>query len=215
MTDVIDDLMRKMGLGATGDFPDGKIRDDDEGGLKLGVTCKDGNVVLAFGKSVAWLAMPPEQAVELGELIAARARAEIVCGKLGAIEAKAAAPGATRKTVCVDLDGVLATYDGWKGFDHYGTPRPGAREFMAELKRVAKVTVFTTRAKADFDDRPPGTTPESAAARVRAWLDENGIPYDDVYAGQGKPMAVAYVAVRSNPDSADFCRALDAVALLL
>lgn len=125
-----------------------------------------------------------------------------------------------KKTVCVDLDGVLLTYDGWKGPDHFGEPRPGAAEFMAELRRSAHVVVFTTRTKADFDDRPPGSTPESLAAKVRSHLDGHGIGYDDVYVGQGKPMAACYlddraVGIASNPTAEDFSLALLAVWAML
>ncbi len=40
------------------------------------------------------------------------------------------------KSVAIDLDGVLATYDGWKGADHIGKPIDGARAFLKELKRT-------------------------------------------------------------------------------
>ena len=32
--------------------------------------------------------------------------------------------------ICVDLDGVLNSFDGWKGADFFHPPRPGAREFL-------------------------------------------------------------------------------------
>ena len=118
------------------------------------------------------------------------------------------------KTVCVDLDATLAHYEGWRGEDHIGPPRPGARDFMAALRaRGLRAVVFTTRVKADVPDRPPGETPDTLAVRVVAWLDANGIPHDGVYTGQGKPMAAAYVddravAVPSNPGEGDFRAAL-------
>jgi hypothetical protein len=34
------------------------------------------------------------------------------------------------KHVCVDFDGVLAEYTGWKGPDHLGAPRAGAKHFL-------------------------------------------------------------------------------------
>jgi len=37
------------------------------------------------------------------------------------------------KTIAIDLDGVLAQYDGWKGPDHYGDPMPGAVDFLKAL----------------------------------------------------------------------------------
>ncbi len=52
-------LAKALKLGATGQHPEGKVSPDDEGELKLGVAHKDGNVVIVFGRPVAWLAMPP------------------------------------------------------------------------------------------------------------------------------------------------------------
>lgn len=51
-----------------------------------------------------------------------------------------------RPIVCVDLDGVLNVYDGWRGADHFHPPRPGAREFLEGLKqRNYSVIIHTTR----------------------------------------------------------------------
>jgi cysteine desulfurase / selenocysteine lyase len=48
--------------------------------------------------------------------------------------------------VCVDLNGVLDAYEGWRGPDHWDPPRPGAREFLRQLRAAGcRVTVFTTR----------------------------------------------------------------------
>lgn len=72
----IDDLKsfqpwNKRKLGADGTFPMGKINDDDQGALKLGVAYDrlNGVVQIDFGKPVAWLAFPPEQAVQFARLI--------------------------------------------------------------------------------------------------------------------------------------------------
>jgi len=54
-----------------------------------------------------------------------------------------------KKSVCVDLDGVLAQYDGWKGVEHIGDPIPGAVQFTKKLQEVARVVIFTTRTNAD------------------------------------------------------------------
>ena len=106
-----------------------------------------------------------------------------------------------KKTVCVDLDGVLAFYNGWKGVDHIGDPRPGAVEFTRALSLIADVVIFTTRCNEEMN------RPEKAhllVNRVKAWLDLHGFQYADVYAGQGKPIAAAYIddraiAVPENP----------------
>jgi hypothetical protein len=60
-------------LGATDRFPEGKLAPEDEGEIRFGVTVKDGKVVIAFGKPVAWIGMTVAQARELGQLILERA----------------------------------------------------------------------------------------------------------------------------------------------
>lgn len=49
-------------VGATGQFPDGKLNAHDEGELKIAVATRDHKVVLAFGKPVAWIGMNPDDA---------------------------------------------------------------------------------------------------------------------------------------------------------
>ena len=56
------------------------------------------------------------------------------------------ATGDNRPIVCVDLNGVLDMYAGWKDAAHWDPPRPGAREFLDQLRmRGFRVVVFTTR----------------------------------------------------------------------
>lgn len=50
--------MLREELGATGRFPDGKLNADDEGELHFAITRKGDQVILNFGKPVAWLAFP-------------------------------------------------------------------------------------------------------------------------------------------------------------
>lgn len=64
-------------FGPTGDFPHGKMSDDDEGGLNIGVTTDKGNVIVEFGIPIRWVAMPPEQAIEFAKIITKRAEAII------------------------------------------------------------------------------------------------------------------------------------------
>jgi hypothetical protein len=63
-------------LGQTGDFPHGKLDDTDEGGLNIAIGSEpDGkNVVIRFGKKVAWIALPQEQAVQFAMTILRHAR---------------------------------------------------------------------------------------------------------------------------------------------
>ena len=46
--------------------------------------------------------------------------------------------------ICVDLDGVLNAFDGWKGADFFHPPRPGAREFLKELNAKGQPVLVGT-----------------------------------------------------------------------
>lgn len=100
-----------------------------------------------------------------------------------------------RKIVCVDLDGVLAQYDGWKGIDVFGQPIEGAMKFTKELAKTYDVVIYTTRCceEANKDDWPPRKLSHDLRRRVQLWLDSHGFTYHGVYVGQGKPQAVAYI----------------------
>jgi hypothetical protein len=55
-----------------------------------------------------------------------------------------------RPIACVDFNGVLDAYTGWKGAEHFDPPRPGAREFLEGLGgRGYRVVIFTTRYEDD------------------------------------------------------------------
>jgi beta-phosphoglucomutase-like phosphatase (HAD superfamily) len=87
-----------------------------------------------------------------------------------------------RPLICVDLNGVLDAYTGWKHADHWDPPRPGAREFLQALHAEGfDVVVFTTR-------HPVG---------VRRWLREHAL-YDLVDAVTSrKPAAHVFVDDRA------------------
>lgn len=70
-------------LGRTGDFPHGKLNGSDEGGIRFAIGEDGDNVVINFGTPVAWLGMPPEQAVALAEMLIAKAR--IVARRTGKV----------------------------------------------------------------------------------------------------------------------------------
>lgn len=56
-------------LGPTGKFPQGKDYSDDEGELQLGIAHDQDNVIVNFGTPVAWLALPPSEAIQLAQAI--------------------------------------------------------------------------------------------------------------------------------------------------
>jgi hypothetical protein len=102
-----------------------------------------------------------------------------------------------RPLVCVDLNGVLDDYTGWKHADHWDAPRAGARAFLEQLRaRGYDIVVFTTR-------HPAG---------VRRWLREHAL--DDLVAAvtQRKPPAHVFVddrAVCFRGDFADILRQIE------
>ena len=55
--------------GPTGDFPLGKLNEDDEGALNCAISHENGCVRIDFGKRIEWLAMPPDLAFDFASTI--------------------------------------------------------------------------------------------------------------------------------------------------
>ena len=54
--------------------------------------------------------------------------------------------GKFKHPICIDFDGVLAEYDGYKGEEALGKPLKGSKEFLKKLKFLdIEFNVFTTR----------------------------------------------------------------------
>lgn len=106
-----------------------------------------------------------------------------------------------RPTVCVDLDGVLAKYDKWRGIHHFGEPIVGSKEFVDKINEFADVLIYTTRCSNDAN-RDETVTVEQLKQLVKDWLDKYSFKYKDIYTGQGKPLCSAFVddrAIHCNP----------------
>lgn len=100
----------------------------------------------------------------------------------------------TRPVVCVDLDGVLNSYDGWKGADYFHPPRPGAREFLRCLNALGyRVVVFTVR----------------WAPHVEEWLMRHDLAAFVSEVTDRKPPAHVYVDDRAICFQGDFAAALE------
>jgi hypothetical protein len=58
--------MKKIQLGKTGEFPQGKISDTDEGGLQFAIfkTKDKSNLIIEFNTPVVWMGMPIHEAKE-------------------------------------------------------------------------------------------------------------------------------------------------------
>lgn len=88
----------------------------------------------------------------------------------------------TKKTICVDFDGVLNEYNGYEE-GNLGEPLTGSKEFIKELRKKYKVVILTSRQKEQVID----------------WLNNNGFPSMKVT--NRKIPAVAYIddrAIRFN-----------------
>lgn len=84
----------------------------------------------------------------------------------------------TKKTICVDFDGVLNEYDGYEEGD-LGEPLTGSHDFIRELRKKYKVVILTSRPKEQVID----------------WLNNNGFPSMKVT--NRKVPAVAYIDDRA------------------
>lgn len=103
-----------------------------------------------------------------------------------------------RKTVCVDVDAVLADYSqGWRGIDHIGEPIPGAVEFTRQLAEFADVVIYTTRCCEEIDRG--GLKAPMLVKVVKDWLDKHGFAYHHIWSGQGKPIFAALIDDRAVP----------------
>ena len=58
-------------IGASGKFPMGHLNDDDEGELRMAIAKDEINGVIRmeFGKPVAWMALPPDGAIDMARLL--------------------------------------------------------------------------------------------------------------------------------------------------
>lgn len=101
----------------------------------------------------------------------------------------------TKPTVCVDVDGVLASWkDGYSNVMIIGDPIEGAVEFTKRLGVSYVVVIHTSRCNKQVCRK---YAPSLIANIVREWLDRHGFHYDDVFCGEGKPPAAAYIDDRA------------------
>ena len=98
-----------------------------------------------------------------------------------------------KPVVCVDLDGVLNTYDGWRGPEFFHDLRPGADRFLRQLNEAGfAVVIFTVR-----------YTPW-----VEGWLAQNGLAPLVSAVTDRKPPAHVYLDDRAICFTGDFGQAL-------
>lgn len=102
----------------------------------------------------------------------------------------------TPPTVCIDLDGVLNTFDEWRGPEYFHAPRAGAREFLQSLHEGGyRVVILTVRWH----------------EWVTRWLQENGLAAFVDEVTDRKPPAHVYVDDRAVCFRGDFSATLEAI----
>ena len=69
-----EQVAANLQLGGTGEYPEGRLDGDDEGGLRAALTVECGKLVLRFGKNLSWIAMTPDEAEIFGNILIDRAR---------------------------------------------------------------------------------------------------------------------------------------------
>jgi hypothetical protein len=100
------------------------------------------------------------------------------------------------KTVCLDFDGVMNTYDGWKGEDELFEPKEGIKEFLDELKKeFGNIFIHTTR-----DD-----------LKVTMWLMKHGFEDYGIQVWNKKPPAILYIDDRGLKFNGDFKETLEQI----
>lgn len=90
--------------------------------------------------------------------------------------------------VAVDFDGVLNTYDGWRGKYELFEPRRGVGLFLSQLDERYDVIIFTNR---DVDS-------------VWRWLEEYGLAGFVCHVTNSKPRAFVYVDDRACKFEGDY-----------
>lgn len=98
------------------------------------------------------------------------------------------------KTICVELDGVLAMNEGKQSMEHIGEPHPEAKRFLQEIGKMGSIVIFSRRC---CDTPNGGYHLDEQVEIVEDWLRKHDLPYDYVYSGRGKIVADAYVDDRS------------------
>ena len=71
----------------------------------------------------------------------------------------------SRRTIAVDFDGVIAEYDGYKGWGVLGEPRSDVLEVLCVLRSEGwKIVIHTTRGEQE----------------ISGYLTQHGIPFDEI-----------------------------------
>ncbi len=101
------------------------------------------------------------------------------------------------RTACLDFDGVMNVYTGWKGEEELFNPQPGLSEFLEKLSKMFDCLKIHTTRKPEL---------------VKAWLEKYGILKYIAEVTNTKPPAVVYIDDRAVTFTGDFQQTLQQVS---
>ena len=109
------------------------------------------------------------------------------------------------KTICIDIDGTICRYDGWRGHDHFGIVLPGAREAIKKLHEDGwYIIIFSTRSKRD--------SIKKFLENEKIYFDSiNENPYQPDNALGGKPIADVYLDDKAVTFKGDWATAYEEI----
>lgn len=94
--------------------------------------------------------------------------------------------------VCVDLDGVICELRKTPEESYASlAPVPGAREALQALKSAGHTIIIHTARRMLTHEANVGRVVADVGATTLKWLEQHGIPFDEIYFG--KPYAHFYV----------------------
>lgn len=93
-----------------------------------------------------------------------------------------------QRTIASDFDGTIATYDGWKGPDNFGQPMKNTIDKLKKEKQNGSMIVIHT-CRLNPELQKDGVNSKELLMK---WLADNDVPYDDIWVGEGKPIADEY-----------------------
>lgn len=105
--------------------------------------------------------------------------------------------------IAIDLDGpIFEVY--WDSVNFHGStyrvnkfgkPVPGAKRFMEYLRSIGhRIIIHTCRTNPEANH---GRTLKYLASLVRDELHKHDMPFDEVWSGEGKPLAELYIDDRA------------------
>jgi hypothetical protein len=100
------------------------------------------------------------------------------------------------RTVCLDFDGVMNTYTGWKGEQELFEPRSGLKDFLERLQ-IAGYSVVVNSSR--------------DAAGIRLWLNTHGLSGLVEQVTNVKPPAIVYLDDRGVTFRGDFDEAFSLI----